>query len=109
MGTGPRLEVVLTMCFIPDLGLPGLGPVWATATFLLGNAKLSMIFPEPVQKSPGMAQTGDETHSPIRAKSGPTSPIYSPIVSRAARSGPSRAVCFIPYFGFLTWAWPGPQ
>ena len=64
---------------------------------------------KPVQKLPGMAQTGDGTYSPIRAKSGPTSPSYSPIVSRAARSGARRAVCFIPDFRFLTWARPGPQ
>ena len=39
---------------------------------------------ESVQKSPDMAQTCDETHGPIRARSGPTSPDYSPIRPRAA-------------------------
>ena len=50
----------------------------------------------PAQKSPEMAQTGVKTNGSIRSKSGPVqSPDYSPIRSRAVRSGPSPAVFFI--------------
>ena len=36
-------------------------------------------------------------------------PDYNQIGSRAARSGPSQAACFIPDLGVPIWAQPGPQ
>ena len=54
----------------------------------------------PVQKSPDMAQTVDETQGPIRALLDRPVLDYRPIESWAARSGPSRDMCFIPNLGF---------
>ena len=77
----PRSALDWDVCFITVLG-----HFWR---FLHGELTFVDYFYHSVQKSPDMAQTGEETHCPIGI--------------RAARSGPCRAVYFIPYLGFTIW------